>query len=442
MTATVPVGINPLALTLIAGHNQVASLGEVDNRLVLIDCGTNEVVGEAYVGLAPFHLRWLEAVSRLYCACPQSDVIAAVPDWEPDQTRLIRVGGSPGRLLPVTGHRLYTNLRTAGRIGVIDALGDSLLKTFAVGADPVFLCWLRSRNKVYCANAGEHSVAIIDPECDSVIKTVRVGHNPEPMVALDQSDKVYVVNRGDAPGTVSVLDGNGDSVRAQVTVGLRPRDIVAAPGYDKVYVVNDLSNDVTVIDTRADSVIATVPVGMFPWAICCNEKEGKVYVANLMQATVTVIDCETNQRLRDITVGGGPQVLMWTEYPSSLVFCVNGSVQTISVIDGVTDSVIATLPVGEYPCALEQAGHEVFVANRNSSSITVLDNLPVGAEESVRPSRACLNPRVCRRMPDLTATVFDAQGRKVHPQRVGPGVFFVIKNAKESRPVIKIVIVH
>jgi len=227
---------------------------------------------------------------------------------------------------------------------------------------------------------------------------------------------------------VSVIDGAGDSARARITVGLRPRDICLSRVYHKAYVVNDLSNDVTVINCSTDVAIATVPVGMFPWATCCNQEQGKVYVANLMQGTVTVIDCATNQKLRDITVMGGPQVLLWTGYPTSLVFCVNGSVQTVSVIDGVADSVIATLPIGEYGCALAQADDAIVVANRSSSSLTVLEGLTGLCRAPASGSRwQSIAPTVCRRLPLRSGTsVYDAQGRRVRPgENPGTGIYFL-----------------
>lgn len=361
-----------------------------------------------------------------------------------EATRLIRVTGGPLHLLPVSGQRIYTNLTHGNRNGVIDAVTDSLIKTFPVGNYPAFICKLSSLGKVYCSNTGDNTIMIIDAERDSVIRTLRVGANPEPMAVMSQLNKVYVVNRGDNPGTVTVIDGNRDSVSGQITVGQRPRDIVAAPDYNKVYVVNDLSNDVTVIDAQNDSVITTVAVGLFPWALCYNEKDGKVYVANLMQGTVSVIDCETDQKLYDIRVGGGPQVLMWTDEPGSLVFCINGSAQTVSVIAGGTDSVIATVPVGEYPCAFEQSGDSIWVANRYSSSLTVIKNLPVFLAEETGFTGLKPMATVFRRLPALTTNeVYDVQGRKVN-RKTGArtGVFFVRNGQEQGTAGRKIIIVH
>ena len=77
---------------------------------------------------------------------------------------------------------------------------------------------------------------------------------------------------------------------------------------------------------------ATVPVGLWPQQIAINAKTNKVYV-------------------------------------------VNTHADSVSVIDGRTNTVVATVPADKAPWALavDQVRDMVFVANRLSDKVTVID---------------------------------------------------------------------
>jgi YVTN family beta-propeller protein len=57
------------------------------------------------------------------------------------------------------------------------------------------------------------------------------------------------------------------------------------------------------------------------------------------------------------------------------VYVVNEDDNTVSVIEGITNSVIATIPVGKWPhyIAIDQSGQYAYVTNGESNSVTVLD---------------------------------------------------------------------
>jgi len=57
------------------------------------------------------------------------------------------------------------------------------------------------------------------------------------------------------------------------------------------------------------------------------------------------------------------------------VYVINEDDNTVSVIDGVKNSVIATIPVGKWPhyIAIDPSGHYAYVTNGESNSVTVLN---------------------------------------------------------------------
>src|SRR5262249_39143498 len=89
---------------------------------------------------------------------------------------------------------------------------------------------------------------------------------------------------------------------------LSPRAVAANPQTGKVYAVDSKSGVVAVFNTRTSSV-SRVNVGTMPIALAVNSADNRIYVANFRGAS-------------------------------------------LSVIDGDSDSVVATLPVGERPYAV------------------------------------------------------------------------------------------
>src|SRR6266852_712958 len=117
---------------------------------------------------------------------------------------------------------------------------------------------------------------------------------------------------------------------------------VPAAAQCDAYVAQNASNSVWVINTMTDAAVAVIPVQFSPLGVAITPNGAFAYVTN----TGAVCDlCPFNQ-------------------PSS-----------VSVIDTATYSVVATIPVGQYPAgvAITPNGAFAYVANFNSNSVSVID---------------------------------------------------------------------
>jgi YVTN family beta-propeller protein len=87
-----------------------------------------------------------------------------------------------------------------------------------------------------------------------------------------------------------------------------------------------------------------------------------------------VIDGATNQVIATIPVGDYPRALVWNS-TNNKVYCANYYSDNVSVIDGATNQVIATIPVGDYPRALvwNSTNNKVYCANYYSDNVSVID---------------------------------------------------------------------
>ncbi|MCX6844594.1 MAG: YncE family protein, partial [candidate division WOR-3 bacterium] len=108
--------------------------------------------------------------------------------------------------------------------------------------------------------------------------------------------------------------------------------------------------------------------------------DAKVYCANYYSDNVTVIDGATNGVIATVAVGTSPCALCYNP-TNNKVYCANRYSDNMTVIDGATNSVIATVAAGDLPQALcyNPTADKVYCSNGGVANVTVVD----GATNSV-----------------------------------------------------------
>src|SRR6266487_1949617 len=151
-----------------------------------------------------------------------------------------------------------------------------------------------------------------------------VGSEPRGIAANPNTDLIYVANN--VNGTVSVINDSGNnsgknnSTNAAatfktITVGKSPEGIAVNPETNMAYVPNGDSNSTSVIDGKTNKVVANVSVGPSPHSVAVNPNTNLIYVSNrgfpldnitttnTDSNTVSVIDGKTNKVVANVTVG-------------------------------------------------------------------------------------------------------------------------------------------
>ena len=191
-----------------------------------------------------------------------------------------------------------------------------------------------------------------------------------------------------------------DIIADTVHVGSRPHSIEFVLG--KLYVTNSGSDSVSVIDCKTDKVISTILVGADPHGIAAaainvgnqNDNYGPdadtnlqvyyVYVANTDSNTVSVIDVNTDSIIATIPVGDNPIDIIASNN-SGKVYVTNSGSDSVSVIDSKTNKVIESISIGSTPQGLSQifqnetndrssaAVATVYIVNTASNTVSAIN---------------------------------------------------------------------
>jgi YVTN family beta-propeller protein len=89
---------------------------------------------------------------------------------------------------------------------------------------------------------------------------------------------------------------------------------------------------------------------------------------------VTVIDGANDSVITTIPVGDWPYALVWNSQ-NNKVYCANSRSGNVTVIDGANNSVITTITVGAWPYALvwNSLNNKVYCANLDGHNVMVID---------------------------------------------------------------------
>jgi YVTN family beta-propeller protein len=253
----------------------------------------------------------------------------------------------------------------------------AVIKTIAVGLDPVGVAVNHADDTVYVANTLDRTLSIISGRTGAVIQTTSafgaVGAYPENVAVHQQDDTVYVTSRNG--NSVAVFNGRTNEQASDVIVGATPFGIAVHD--DSIYVSTRGTTPprVSVINARSldDSLVVTSGFST-PSGIGINATDNKVYVANNGNSSVRVFDGVSGAGDDSISVGAGP-LYAAVHQTDDTVYVTNFDGNSVSIVNGVTQSVFRTVTVGTKPwgVAVDQNSRAVFVAITSSDSVSILD---------------------------------------------------------------------
>jgi YVTN family beta-propeller protein len=273
----------------------------------------------------------------------------------------------------------------ANSVSVLDTATNSVTATVTVGRQPYGVAANSAGTRVYVSNADQDTISVLDTATNTVIASIAVGHLPLGVATNPAGTRVYVANS--QASSVSVIDTATNAAIATVAVGSNPHGVAVNLAGTRVYVTNESAGSVSVIDTSSNLVVASVPVSASPRGIVVNAAGTRVYVAhytNFGPAIVTVIDTQTNTAIASAQVLGS-SVGVAINPAGTLAYVTNNRSPTtvVQVIDTRCNAVIASVPLapnasGVRPIAsgiaVNPAGTLVYVTTFTQAGPFVVDN--------------------------------------------------------------------
>jgi len=150
-------------------------------------------------------------------------------------------------------------------------------------------------------------------------------------------------------------------------------DAVAVnPATSKAYAVQPEADAVIVVDPKSRKA-QSVKVGAEPLAISINPQTNRVYVANSGNGTVSIIDGATDKVIATVDVGMLPTVIA-VNSTNNKVYIARTFSNSMSIIDGASNTV-ATLEPGIQAdaIAVNPVTNRLYMLNYESKNVTVLD---------------------------------------------------------------------
>ena len=209
----------------------------------------------------------------------------------------------------------------------------------------------------------QNQVVVINPFNNKIIRTITVsntvGNGILGLAANALDGELYVANASD--NEVDVI--RGSRVTTRIATSDSPVGIAINPLDHTVYAAF-AGGSVAIINTRTREITTTVTNGTAGAGIAVNAFTGHVFAASNVSApdtpTVGVFDKSGNS-LATVTVGNNP-LGVDVDLITNLAFVANTGDNTISVINGKTNTVAATAPISALFLAVNPVDQKVYVS--------------------------------------------------------------------------------
>lgn len=193
------------------------------------------------------------------------------------------------------------------------------------------------------------------------------------MAADPAGKRLYMAALGN--NTLEVMD-LGAGKRVHTISGLHePQGIRYVPSRHRLFVANGQSGDCVAFDATSFQKLQSIALGDDADNVRFEEKANRVYVG-YGGGAIGILDAGSYKNLGNIALAGHPESFQLEEHGSRIFVNVPDAGQ-IAVLDRRKQKAVATWPVtaarSNFPMALDEANHRLFVGCRAPSRLLVYD---------------------------------------------------------------------
>ena len=439
VTATIPVGLNPYGIAVSPDGTKVYTANYSSDNVSVINTATNMVIATIPAGDTPFGVSVHPDGTKVYVSNRNSSDVTVINAATNTVITSIAVANGPnGVSVSPDGTKAYVANYFSDEVTVINTVTNSVTATIEVGNGPIGVSVSPDGTKVYVVNTSDDDVSVINTATNLVIATVAVGENPQVVgnfiTAGDENcnevPKTFTITVNPTPvGSAypqTVCSGSVANVALVSTVGGTSFTWTAAIQTSPVggtitgfsdcssacgtAIVHTLTNTGTssgvvryTITPSAGGCIGipftvdvTVNLGfdinpIDNQVLCNNESTQPVTFSG--SAPGTIYNWVNNTPSIGLPASGTGDISSFTAINTSntplsatITVSTEGQVETfayipnnvsndVSVINVATNTVVATIPVGDSPIgvAISPDGTKVYVTNNFSNFVTVIN---------------------------------------------------------------------
>ncbi|MGH7740047.1 MAG: YncE family protein [bacterium] len=208
----------------------------------------------------------------------------------------------------------------------------------------------------------------------------RIDHFTMELKPGQLADQARIIFSALGNNTVEVVNAFASTVAHTITGLEEPQGMVYVPDFNKLFVANAGDGTVKIYDGTSYKLLKSVALGEDADDVRYDAVAKRVYVGYGSGAAgaIAVIDARTGDHLpEDYNVGGDHPEGFEVEAGGDRIFVnVPGAGNIVSVIDRKTHAITKWHLHGaaeNFPMALDEADHRLFIGTRNPPEIVVLD---------------------------------------------------------------------
>ena len=184
--------------------------------------------------------------------------------------------------------------------------------------------------------------------------------------------RLFVAALGD--DSVQVLDVRNNALLSSIPGIPEPQGIAYLKAANRLFVTSAGDGSVRMFDASTFKLLTNLHLGMNADNIRVDAAHDRVYIG-YGEGALAVLDI-SGKKLADIALKAHPESFQVSEQ-APRIFVNVPETQSIVVIDSNSFQIIAEWPLSEaqdnFPMALDEANHRIFVASRRPSRLLVLD---------------------------------------------------------------------
>lgn len=219
------------------------------------------------------------------------------------------------------------------------------------------------------------------PFCQpTYIATISVGAHPKGL-AVDPATRRVFAGLYDT-SSVAVVDANSNSKTATWSTGSVGHANGVGYTFDRVFVSLRDTSEVAILDSTTGNLIATKTVGTLPYGV--GAADGRAWVANYGGGSASVVDAAGPSIVGSIGIGANSSLVAAA---GSRAFMTYGGGVAVVNSNATIEQIFTQPGSGSFGVAFNSAANKLYVSNRNTNKILVVDGTSGAIASSITLSQ-------------------------------------------------------